>query len=201
MKVLILACTLLCGLAACNNTQTVTVTTPDSAGTVPGTAGSTPVQAAPKSGGIQLFNATRQAFSEAGKTDSMVIVLSSKDSVINGHVRFEIFNAAGNSIYLDTFPANYLVGYSDEQLDRSTMASRIEDRIKHFFDAKNFYRPAIATNEKHDADYAIVEKTAWQAIKDDATSVGFGYLLGSEDNKKIAYSKLLKKVVIYFNCC
>lgn len=200
MKTLTLAFALICGLAACNNTQTVTVTS-DSSGAMTAAAGTAPVQPVPESGGIQLFNATRQVFSEPGKTDSMVIVLSSKDSIINGHVRLEIFNSAGNSIYRDTFPANYLVGYSDEQLDRSTMGSRIEERIKHFFDAKNFFHPAIASNEKHDADYAIVEKTAWQAIKDDATSVGFGYLLGSEDNRRIAYSKLLKKVVIYFNCC
>lgn len=200
MKTLILASALLCGLVACNNTQTVTVTS-DSSGTVPATAGTAPVQPAPKSGGIQLFNVTRQVFSEPGKTDSMVIVLTSKDSIINGHVRFEIFNAAGNSIYRDTFPANYLVGYSDDELDRSMMASRIQDRIKHFFDANSFYRPAIAPNEKYDGDYAVVQKAAWQAIKDDAASVGFRYLLGSEDDKKIAYSKLLKKVVIYFNCC
>jgi hypothetical protein len=75
----------------------------------------------------------------------------------------------------------------------------IRNRIKEFFEEKNFKYPAIKQDEVLDEDYS--DKEIWNDIQSDRTAIGFFYLIGEEDGRTIAYSKKTKKVVMYFNCC
>jgi hypothetical protein len=75
----------------------------------------------------------------------------------------------------------------------------MRNRVKEFFDEKNFNYPAIKQDEVFDEDYSDME--IWNDIKSDRTAIGFYYLIGEEDGRTIAYSKKTKKVVMYFNCC
>jgi hypothetical protein len=71
--------------------------------------------------------------------------------------------------------------------------------LREFFGEKNFLAPAIKENENFDSDYS--DKNIWFDIREDRTATGFSYSIGEEDSRKIAFSKKLKKVVLYFNCC
>ena len=75
----------------------------------------------------------------------------------------------------------------------------IKSRVLEFFDEKNFKTPAIKSDEVFDEDYS--DKDIWESIKNDKHAIGFYFLIGEEDGRSIAYSKRLKKVVLYFNCC
>ena len=63
----------------------------------------------------------------------------------------------------------------------------------------NFINPAIAADDKFEADYS--DKEIWDDIKSDPTAIGFYYMLGEEDGRRIAFSKKTGKVLMYFNCC
>jgi hypothetical protein len=73
------------------------------------------------------------------------------------------------------------------------------NRIREFFKEKNFYSPAIKQDEIFNED--LSDKEIWTEIKSDSSAIGFYYLIGEEDGRKIAFSKKKNKIVMYFNCC
>ena len=122
--------------------------------------------------------------------------------LLTANIIFTISSSSGTLIYSVSFHAIDLI---NEGLPKGLGASKkdqekyIVKRIQEFFDEKNFCQPAIKKNEAFDEDYS--RKDIWMDIKSDKTAIGFNYLIGEEDNRKIAYSKKSKKVVLYFNCC
>ena len=123
-------------------------------------------------------------------------------NLLKANIIFTISSSSGTEIYSASFLAIDLI---NEGLPKGIGASRkdqekyILKRIREFFDEKNFCQPAIKDNEEFDVDYS--NKYIWMDIKADKAAIGFYYLIGEEDNRKIAYSKKSKKVVLYFNCC
>ena len=123
-------------------------------------------------------------------------------NLLKANIIFTIRSSSGTEIYSATFQAIDLI---NEGLPKGIGAPKkdqekyILKRIREFFDEKNFCQPAIKDNEEFDEDYS--SKDIWMDIKSDKTAIGFKYLMGEEDNRKIAYSKKSRKVVLYFNCC
>ena len=138
-------------------------------------------------------------FSSAESKDTFQILLTG-DSIIDGEVVFRILSTAGDTIFTESFPSKYLIGY-DSIEDDSTQKKEeyILQRMNEFFDEENFSQPAIGENESCDADYSDCK--IWDILKKDQTAIGFYYLVGEERGCNIAYSKILKKVVTYFYCC
>ncbi|MBV9989137.1 MAG: hypothetical protein JO301_15770 [Chitinophagaceae bacterium] len=151
--------------------------------------------------GYLLFNSVKHPFSEPDRLDSFVIAVTG-DSLLHAAVRFEIFDPAGKSIYLDTFPAMHLAGSYDEESLNSPVKKEnfIRKRVRDFFSADKFLEPAVSAADSTDDDYTQ-DKALWSDLKSNPRSIGFFYLLGEEDGRKIAYSRLKKKVLMYFNCC
>jgi hypothetical protein len=139
-------------------------------------------------------------FSEVGKKDEFYICIRGK-SIVEGNVIFTIISHDKTTILKEEFPSNLLMGYGFEGDLESVKDSEkyIRNRIKEFFEEKNFKYPAIKQDEVLDEDYS--DKEIWNDIQSDRTAIGFFYLIGEEDGRTIAYSKKTKKVVMYFNCC
>jgi len=141
------------------------------------------------------------AFSSAVSKDTFRIKAVGS-TLLKAKIIFTISSGSGTEIYSATFKAVDLI---NEGLPKGIAASGkdqeryILKRIREFFNEKNFSQPAIRDNEEFDDDYSIQD--IWMDIKSDKTAIGFNYLIGEEDNRKIAYSKKLKKAVLYFNCC
>ena len=143
----------------------------------------------------------KHLFSDSLKKDTFKITLSG-DSLLASQVTFEIIDSKGIDIYIDTFPAIYLLGFASDVSDtRLKKEIYITNRIKEFFSPDNFLLPAIKKEGEMDPEYSQIEKAIWNEIKSDPNKVGFYYLQGEEDGRRIAYSKKLQKVVIYFACC
>lgn len=149
---------------------------------------------------ILLTTFKKHYFSSKQSPDTFRMVLNG-ENLTKAVVTFTILNPKGMVIYTVTFPAQYLIGYEilEENPTRKQQEDVIKRRVKEFFLDKNFKSPAITADEEFEEDYA--EKSIWQDIKSDKTAIGFYYLIGEEDMRWIAYSKKIKKVVVYHNCC
>jgi hypothetical protein len=139
-------------------------------------------------------------FSQVGKKDEFYICIRGK-SITEGQVIFTIISHDKTIILREEFPSYLLMNYGFEG-DLESAKDRkkyMRNRIREFFAEKNFYFPAIKPDEAFVEDYS--NKEIWNDIHSDRTAIGFSYLIGEEDGRKIAYSKKSKKVVMYFNCC
>jgi hypothetical protein len=144
---------------------------------------------------------TKHKFSQIDTKDEFSICVKG-ESLLKGKVIFTITNFDGIEIFKEEFPSLYLIGYDLPQginAPKKDQDDFIKKRVNEFFDAKNFKTPAIISDEIFDEDYS--EKEIWDEIKTDKYAIGFYFLIGEEDGKNIAYSKRLKKVVVYLTCC
>ena len=147
-----------------------------------------------------LINSKKHVFSNRQNPDTFKIILKGT-TIQESEATFTIVNFKGKEIYRETFPASYLIGHEllIENPTKEQEENVIKQRVKEFFNEKNFKSPAISTKEEFEEDYS--DKNIWQNIKADRAAVGFYYLVGEEDMRWIAYSKKKGKVVLYYNCC
>lgn len=140
------------------------------------------------------------AFSHPGKKDSFSIVLTAIDSLLEGNVVFTITSHDGRQIFREEFPARQLLDYSvNYDAPRAEIETFLRNRISTFFIEENFSNPAIDADEPFSHEYANRED--WLAVKEDRDAIGFFYVLGPEDGRRIAYVSKWNKVVQYHNCC
>jgi len=149
---------------------------------------------------ILVENKIKHVFSNMDSLDEFRIYIKGK-SIIDGTVIFRITKDNGDILLNEEFPSYLLMGYdfegnADSKSDREKF---MINRIKSFFNEKNFLNPAISPNQTFDEDYS--DKEIWDEISADKTRIGFSYILGEEDGRQIAYSKKSNKAVLYFNCC
>lgn len=139
-------------------------------------------------------------FSQIGKKDKFYICIRGA-SITKGQVLFTITSYDGKEILRKEFPSCYLMNYGfigDLESGKEREIYMI-NRIREFFKEENFYAPAIKEDEAFNKDFS--DKEIWTEIKSDSTAIGFYYLVGEEDGRKIAFSKKKNKIVMYFNCC
>ncbi len=140
------------------------------------------------------------AFSKVDKKDEFYVCIRGK-SIAEGKVIFTIISHDKTMILREEFPSYLLMNYGFEG-DLESVKDRekyMKNRIREFFEEKNFKYPAIKQDEVLDEDYS--DKEIWNDIQSDRSAIGFFYLIGEEDGRTIAYSKKTEKVVMYFNCC
>ncbi|MGB1206495.1 MAG: hypothetical protein ACPG5B_12655 [Chitinophagales bacterium] len=140
----------------------------------------------------------------SNNVDADIFRLHAKgNDILKGRIFFTITTAKGELIHSESFDGYSLIDYGlAEKNANPTDDDRrayIRKRMQLFFDKESFLIPAIKPAENFEAQYS--KKAYWESIKKDPTAIGFYYLIGSEDGRSIAYSKELKKVVMYFNCC
>ncbi len=143
-------------------------------------------------------------FSEKGVQDTFQLTLSGKD-YMNARVIFRIISG-GRVIYEDAFDSQYLIDYgiddkadSSGRLNDSIRSAYIGDRLRHFFDEKNFRTPAIRPDAVFEDQY--VSRELFEELKARPDAVSFHYLLGKEDGRYIAWSENHRKVRLFYNCC
>lgn len=139
-------------------------------------------------------------FSSNDEKDEFLITITG-ETVYTGTMIFQITTHHGSLILKESYPAHFLLGYAFLG-DPNSLKDKEEFIIKRateFFNENNFNNPAISPEEDFDEDYS--DKEIWEDIISDKTSIGFYYLIGEGDGRRIAFSKKKKRVVLYFNCC
>jgi hypothetical protein len=150
-------------------------------------------------GNILLENAILHHFSSNDHKDTFRISVTGP-SIIEGDFHFQIISPQAGVIYDQRLTTEWLIDYGAE--GNTTIAGKadyIRKRIDNFFNPKNFISPAIGEKERFDS--LVSTKSAWENINSDRGAIGFYYLVGKEDGRKIAYSKTLGRVLLYYNCC
>jgi len=117
-----------------------------------------------------------------------------------GGIIIAIYNHNNKQIYKEEAWSTDLLG--DSELSNN---KQIEDSIKvrmvHFFDKSNFFKTAIAKDEKIEDSFDdpdAADKQNWADIKEDPTAISFSYNIGYETTLGIAFSKKTNKVVTIF---
>ena len=150
-------------------------------------------------GGVLYENGIVHAFSSPVRKDSFNIRLTG-ESILRGMINFVIRDGDGLAILDETYHSTMLLDYGLPQNSTDKQKEEyIKSRIDKFFTLETFHQPAIDQNAKFDVDFTSRE--VFDDIRADQTSIGFYYLIGEEDGRQIAYSKKLKKTVVYFSCC
>jgi hypothetical protein len=149
---------------------------------------------------ILISHSVTHKFSDPIKEDSFVLVVNGQ-SLLDGQVTFKIISHNGTLLHTENFPTNYLIGYGLVGIKNTTSKQQeeyITKRIKDFFKEENFsYNPL--KDDTFDKEYS--NKEIWDDIKSDSTAIGFYYLIGEEDGRRIAFSKKKKTTELYYNCC
>lgn len=140
----------------------------------------------------------KHEFSTIGKLDEFKISLTGK-SIIEGRILFTIKNNEGIIIYKEQFESTDLLSEFLDESSSKVKEKEIKRRLYNFFDQVNFKCPAIKKDEQFSDEFT--NKPIFIEIKSDPSAIGFRIITGSENGTSIVYSKILKKVVAYYNCC
>lgn len=139
----------------------------------------------------------RHVFSAPASPDEFKLTLRGKD-VLTGQITFTITDAAGQVIFREMLtPADLEASMVYEMKTPTvTPAEReayVRRRMDEFFADKNFRQPALTTKDAYQAGGA--DRTVWTELQKRPDAVGFQYLVGKEDRRRIAYSPGTKQVV------
>jgi hypothetical protein len=154
-----------------------------------------------ETGAVKLEIKRTHLFSSPAQPDNFELHLSG-NSLLKSNIQFTIINPEGQLIYQDSMTAADLEASMVYEMKTATATEKqreefIKKRLNEFFDDKNFSMPAIAPNDIYDPTYG--DEASWNAIKKDPKSISFNYLLGKENGRRIAYSKIKKKVTLVGN--
>jgi hypothetical protein len=149
-----------------------------------------------------IENKVFHAFSDPAAKDEFRIVVTG-ESLLKGKVLFTITNPKGKNLLKEEFDANFLLGYDftgniHSQKDTDAFITK---RIKEFFSEDKFSTPALKDEELYEDQSYYIDQEIWNEVKANKQSIGFFYLLGSEDGRHVAYSKKKGRAVMYYNCC
>lgn len=141
----------------------------------------------------------RHVFSTPGMPDLFTLALRGKD-VLSGQADFTITDHTGQIIFHEVLSAADLEAPMEYEMTSQTAptpAAReayVLRRMDEFFADKNFHQPALPNAAPFPAGSPL-DRATWADISRRADTIGFQYLVGKEDRRRIAYSPLTKQVV------
>ncbi|MBT9391726.1 hypothetical protein KLP40_01010 [Hymenobacter sp. NST-14] len=139
----------------------------------------------------------RHVFSAPASPDEFELTLRGRD-VLTGQLTFTITDASGQVIFREMLtPADLEASLAYEmQTPTVTPAEReayIRRRMDEFFADKNFRQPALTPKDAYQEGGA--DRPTWTELQQRPDAVGFVYLVGKEDRRRIAYAPGTRQVV------
>ncbi|QIL75769.1 hypothetical protein [Hymenobacter sp. HDW8] len=139
----------------------------------------------------------RHRFSSPSTDDTFRLVLRGP-SLLAGEATFTITNSSGETIFREVVSAADLEASMVYEMknNTATQAEReafVRRRMDEFFTDKNFRTPAVTTKDIYQA--GTIDRTTWDDLRRRPDSIGFQYLVGKEDGRRIAWSPLKQQVV------
>lgn len=139
----------------------------------------------------------RHRFSSPSTDDEFKLVLRGP-SLLAGEATFTITNSGGETIFREVLSAADLEASMVYEMKNTTatQAEReafVRRRMDEFFASKNFRTPPVTTKETYQA--GTIDRTTWNDLRRRPDSIGFQYLVGKEDGRRIAWSPLKQQVV------
>ncbi|GAB3834703.1 hypothetical protein [Hymenobacter jeollabukensis] len=140
---------------------------------------------------------TRHLFSSPSAPDLFQLVLRG-DSLLSSEATFTITAADGTVIFREALSsadleAAMVYEMTKPSATRQEREAYVRRRMDEFFAAKNFHTPAIDPRATYQPGTA--DRATWDDLRRRSGTVGFQYLVGKEDRRRIAWSPLKKQVV------
>ena len=184
-------------LAACSPSATDHVQTPAAATTAPAEPLDTIRRASIGARADTLLTAAvRHVFSSGATPDVFSLVLRG-DSLLTSEATFSIATADGRTIFREVLTAAELEAplVYEMQGPTASLTEReafVRRRVREFFAEKNFRQPAVPAASHAPAS---LDRAAWDDLLRRPDAVSFQYLVGKEEQRRVAWSPLRKQVV------
>lgn len=120
------------------------------------------------------------------------------DSLLSSEATFTITAADGTVIFREALnsadlEASMVYEMTRPGATRQEREAYLRRRMDGFFAPKNFRTPALGPQDTYQP--GTIDRATWDDVRGRASSVGFDYLVGKEDRRRIAWSPLKKQVV------
>ncbi|WP_375435613.1 hypothetical protein [uncultured Hymenobacter sp.] len=140
----------------------------------------------------------RHIFSSPSSPDEFRLVMRGQD-MLTGEVTFTITEASGQVIFREMLAAEDLEAAMVYEMKTSTASAAerqayIRRRMDEFFSDKNFRTPALTAKDAYPTG-STIDRATWDDLRQRADAVSFGYLVGKEDRRRIAWAPRTKQVV------
>lgn len=113
---------------------------------------------------------------------------------------FSIVNANGDTIFMEMLKGKDLLSEEiDEKGPEEEIRKSIIEAMEIFVMKEKFQSPAIAGDEQPGVNDIEVE--TWRKIKANPSAIGFFYKIRGPIQRKIAWNKDSKEVLMYYSCC
>lgn len=138
----------------------------------------------------------RHPFS-ASTPDLFQLVLRG-DSLLNGQATFTITDATGKVIFREELSsadleASLVYEMTGPAASRQQREAFLRRRMDEFFAPKQFRQPALGPRDAYQP--GTLDRATWDDLHRRPSAIGFDYLVGKEDRRRIAWSPLKKQVV------
>ena len=144
---------------------------------------------------LRTVNASRN-FSSPKAKDTFVLQLRGPQ-IATSRAHFIILNSVGDTLRQEVMPATGLIRDQDLTDPQSaTMRDKeiaILQSMNNFFRDDRFVQPAVP---KAAVQPDNVDVQSWSSVKADTRAVGFDYPSADGRERRLAYSKVLKRAVI-----
>ncbi|WBO83243.1 hypothetical protein [Hymenobacter yonginensis] len=139
----------------------------------------------------------RHVFSAPASPDEFKLTLRGKD-VLTGQITFTITDVSGQVIFREMLtPADLEASMVYEMKTPTAKPAEreayIRRRMDEFFADKKFRQPALTAKDAYQEGGA--DRPTWTELQKRPDAVGFVYLVGKEDRRRIAYAPGTKQVV------
>ena len=146
-----------------------------------------------------ILYAERRIHFSSGSSEDLFTLKGLGQDTLGAKMLFAIISSRGDTLFAESFLSRDLIGFGvlandNSNVTRAKERSYIGQRVLHFFDDKEFESPAVKKNEKADSD--LINMRLWNELRKDTSAVSFHFLLGEENNRAIAYSKVRKRAEI-----
>lgn len=120
------------------------------------------------------------------------------DSLLSSAATFTITAADGTVIFREALSsadleASMVYEMTKPGATRQEREAYVRRRMDEFFAPKNFRTPALGPKDTYQP--GTLDRATWDDVRGRPSAVGFDYLVGKEDRRRIAWSPLKKQVV------
>ncbi len=140
-------------------------------------------------------------FSTQNGQDQFLLEIRGRD-LLNSIANFKIIQPNGSVVYDMSAPVTRALCPS-HLTDAAEQEDAVRAEIAAFLNAENFMTPALQDNERYDASVHLRDTTTYNELYYHNDYNGFMYhsFLNHDERIKIAYSRILRRVVVYYRCC
>lgn len=139
----------------------------------------------------------KHSFTSLKHNDIFTVSVQGKD-FRTSTISFTVTSPNGELLFTDQFTMDQFKQFGSTERGGDDSAG-VMNRLSHFLDEENFSTPAV--KDTLEMENNTVPRSVWLEVWQQKGTVGFHYVISTENGKEIAYSRKYRKVILYYKCC